>query len=117
MERFRNVVDSTPVLVEPDVTCLVGKNESGKTALLQALRRVNPPQPEAFDAQQDYPRWRLVADRRASAIDDVAPIHATFRFDDTDRAAVEEVWGPASWTVTLSRSPVCTAAAGRPRSR
>jgi predicted ATP-dependent endonuclease of OLD family len=25
-----------------DITCLVGKNEAGKTALLQALYRLNP---------------------------------------------------------------------------
>jgi recombinational DNA repair ATPase RecF len=31
---FRNVLDSTPVPIEPDITCLVGKNESGKTAFL-----------------------------------------------------------------------------------
>jgi ABC-type cobalamin/Fe3+-siderophores transport system ATPase subunit len=28
--------------VERDVTCLIGKNESGKTTVLKALHRLNP---------------------------------------------------------------------------
>lgn len=41
-----------------DITCLVGKNESGKTALLQALYRLNPiiPGHAKFDVTDDYPR-------------------------------------------------------------
>ena len=41
-----------------DITCLVGKNESEKTAILQALYRLNPiiPQHGNFDVTDDYPR-------------------------------------------------------------
>ena len=41
-----------------DVSCLVGKNESGKTALLQALYRLNPIEKAegSFDVTEDYPR-------------------------------------------------------------
>jgi recombinational DNA repair ATPase RecF len=34
--RYRSAEDSGPFTIEPDVTCLVGKNESGKTNILQA---------------------------------------------------------------------------------
>jgi len=34
---FRNILDSTAVEIQPNVRCLVGKNESGKTAFLFAL--------------------------------------------------------------------------------
>ena len=30
------------ISIQPDITCLVGKNESGKTAFVQALYRLNP---------------------------------------------------------------------------
>ena len=59
--RFRNVLDSGAIPVEEDVTCLVGKNESGKTALLQALERLNPARTATFELESQYPRWRMVA--------------------------------------------------------
>ena len=39
---YKSITDSGEVAVEEDVTCLVGKNESGKTAVLEALYRLNP---------------------------------------------------------------------------
>ena len=41
-----------------DITCLVGMNESGKTAILEALYRLNPVIPESgeFNVDDDYPR-------------------------------------------------------------
>ena len=39
--NYRSIDDSGWVTID-DVTCMVGKNESGKTAFLQALRRLNP---------------------------------------------------------------------------
>ncbi|MGH7005286.1 MAG: AAA family ATPase, partial [Alphaproteobacteria bacterium] len=41
ISNFQSVRDSGSFTLG-DVTCLVGKNESGKTALLQALYRLNP---------------------------------------------------------------------------
>jgi predicted ATP-dependent endonuclease of OLD family len=96
---FRNIVDSGVVTIENDVTCLVGKNESGKTALLSALYRFNPAYEEArFDLQKDYPRWRLVKDRRNGAVEDVQPITCLFDLDGDDRAAVETAMGPGVLT-------------------
>jgi energy-coupling factor transporter ATP-binding protein EcfA2 len=58
IENFKCINDSNEFSIEP-VTCLVGKNESGKTAILQALHRLNPDRPEVvFDALRDYPRSR-----------------------------------------------------------
>lgn len=62
---FRNIIDSGWVPVDADVTCLVGKNESGKTAFLQALYRLNPVYADGFDLVNEYPRWRASRDRRA----------------------------------------------------
>ena len=39
--EFQSIQDSTEFEIG-DVTCLIGKNESGKTALLKALYRLNP---------------------------------------------------------------------------
>ena len=51
-------VRSTEFDIDPDVTCLVGKNESGKTALLEAIYRLFPivGGDGRFDVVDDYPR-------------------------------------------------------------
>ena len=41
VREFKSVLDSNEFDVG-DVTCLVGKNEAGKTAVLQALYRLHP---------------------------------------------------------------------------
>ena len=55
VREYKCIRDSNPFAVG-DVTCLVGKNESGKTALLEAIYRLNPVVPEAgkFDVTDDY---------------------------------------------------------------
>ncbi|WP_296452746.1 AAA family ATPase [Rubinisphaera sp.] len=57
IKEFRSIRDSGEFEVG-DVTCLVGKNESGKTALLQALYKLNPVVTEhgSFDITDEYPR-------------------------------------------------------------
>jgi hypothetical protein len=73
----------------------LGKNESGKTAILQALHRQNPaPLPSTFNEFDDYPRWRYVEDRRAGTISQTRPIECTFELDDEDVAAVVAELGP-----------------------
>lgn len=104
--RFRNIIDSTPIPVEGDVTVLVGKNESGKTALLEALYRLNPIYASSFSLSDDYPRWRFVADRRKGESEKAAPIAAVFTIEESDREAVETALGPGLLggdEVTVSR--------------
>ena len=57
VQNYKCIEDSTEFSIEP-VTCLVGKNESGKTALLQALYKLNPDieKRKAFDLLEEYPR-------------------------------------------------------------
>ena len=57
VQNYKCIEDSNEFSIEP-ITCLVGKNESGKTALLQSLYKLNPDVKEMgdFDALQEYPR-------------------------------------------------------------
>lgn len=52
--NFRSAEDSEPFSVE-QVTCLVGKNEAGKSAILLALAALNPhpSTPIAYDRERD----------------------------------------------------------------
>ncbi|MEZ6142731.1 MAG: AAA family ATPase [Zavarzinella sp.] len=57
VENFRSIHHSSPVSIDPKVTVLVGQNESGKTAFLQALHHSRPvEQNGGFDVDRDYPR-------------------------------------------------------------
>ncbi|MGX9884735.1 AAA family ATPase [Streptomyces sp. NPDC002276] len=90
---YRSVEDSDIFDVEKDVTCLVGKNESGKTTLLQALFRVNPVESASFDEVVDFPA-RKTRDRKRLPVGKKIPVvRATFRFDDTEMKAIEEELG------------------------
>ena len=61
VQNYRNIDDSGWVTLER-VTAFVGRNESGKTALLKALQKFNPGQPEPYDPQRDFPRDRYTRD-------------------------------------------------------
>lgn len=58
--KYKSIEDSTPVALADAVTVLVGKNESGKTAFLEALHKAMPLGAAQFDYVADYPRKDLV---------------------------------------------------------
>lgn len=93
VSRYRNVLDSKEVLVEGDVTALVGMNESGKSTMLDALYRLNPVYGDKFVELDDYPRWRRSQDSRNEELQEVSPITATFELDQDDLESLEEVLG------------------------
>jgi energy-coupling factor transporter ATP-binding protein EcfA2 len=53
--NYRSIEDSNEFEIG-DLTCLVGKNEAGKSSLLLALRGVNPFGKFTYDKTNDYPR-------------------------------------------------------------
>jgi hypothetical protein len=97
--HYRSVEDSEEFIVEPDATCLVGKNESGKTNVLQALYRVNPIEADAgFDEDLDFPS-RLTRRRGQFSTEEQIPVvTATFRYDDGELAQIRADLGPGALT-------------------
>ncbi len=96
VRMFRNILDSTEVAIQPNVTCLVGKNESGKTAFLQALWRLNPARVKpVFSIPDHYPAW-LEKRHRLEKLDleAVRPIEALYVWEAADEKAVTAVCGP-----------------------
>ncbi len=61
--NYRNIDDSGWIPLER-VTAFVGRNESGKTALLKALHKFNPAVEEPYDAKLEFPRDRFAAEYR-----------------------------------------------------
>jgi len=108
IKLFRNILDSTDVSIQDDVTCLVGKNESGKTAFLHALYRLNPVHPQvSFSVPAHYPAWLEKRDRlRGVDLERVRPARAVFAIEDDDRKVLEQRFGPGVLkldTITLER--------------
>ena len=56
--NFRSVEDSEEFEIG-DLTCLVGKNEAGKTAILRAIQGIRPSDSFEYDRTRDYPRRYL----------------------------------------------------------
>jgi hypothetical protein len=59
---FKSIDDSNEVIIEPDVTALVGQNESGKTAFLEALYKAFAVEEDTrYNYIEDYPRKGLTS--------------------------------------------------------
>jgi len=96
VEMFRNFLNSTEVKIEEKVTCLVGKNESGKSAFLHALWRLNPARSDPkFSVPDNYPAWLEKRHRNEGKdLDHVRPIQVTLEWQDADVKAAEQKFGP-----------------------
>ena len=65
VQNFRNIEDSGWIELD-QVTAFVGRNESGKTALLKALHKFNPASDEPYNPQKEFPRDRYTRDYLSS---------------------------------------------------
>lgn len=92
VQNYRSIRDTGTFDVERDKTIMVGPNEAGKTAVLQALQRINAPAGvKGFDALRDYPR-ALYNDITTGAVkpEDVPVATAVFELDDEERAELPQ---------------------------
>jgi hypothetical protein len=97
--NFKIVDDSNEFSVDR-VTCLIGKNESGKTALLDALYRLNPYGADSaqYDKVQDYPRRYLLEYDERHQGHEACVVATTWELDDADVNAIEKVLGAGTVT-------------------
>lgn len=94
VQNYRSVEDSGEFDIG-ELTCLVGKNEAGKTALLSALRSLRPSKSQNFDIDKtvDYPRRFATRfeDRHPSGEAEV--VRTWWKLTDADKLAVERRFG------------------------
>jgi len=95
VNKFRSIIDSTPVRIQEDITCLVGKNESGKTSFLHALYRLNPARPNVnFRVEDQYPAWLEKKDRmKGEDLEKFKPVSAKFQMDQELIDDIHETFG------------------------
>jgi predicted ATP-dependent endonuclease of OLD family len=93
--NFRSVEDSEEFEMGA-VTCLVGKNEAGKSAILLALAALNPHNatPAIFDKERDYPRRSLTQYAQRHPDGDAIAIKTKWRLSKTEMEKIASIVGP-----------------------
>jgi len=92
--NYRNIIDADPVAIG-QTTCLVGKNEAGKSAFLKALEGIRSTDPEftEYGKVTNYPR-RMLSDYELNHGDDEARVMRTeWELEPGDIAAVAAAFG------------------------
>lgn len=96
VSHFKNIINTT-VEIDKSVTCLVGKNESGKTSFMEALYRVHPAKEAKntdINVQKQYPAWLEKRHRRQGRdIDEQIFAVATFQLTEDDRFKFDDLFG------------------------
>lgn len=89
IQNYKCIEDSGEFKVKK-LTCLAGKNESGKSALLQALRRLNPVE----ESERNFNRLKEYPHHKEFDPDESNVITANWELSDDDLAYIEEGIAP-----------------------
>ena len=108
IQNFRSVEDSGEFTVE-HLTCLVGKNEAGKTAVLQAIAGLNPhpATPFAYELERDYPKRYLARYKERHDSKEAEIIRSIWELSEEEIEELKGELGPEAVTgktITVSRS-------------
>src|SRR4051794_8702734 len=90
--KYRSIRDSGWFDLDKGKTILIGPNEAGKTALLEAVQRINPPVGiPGFDPLRDYPRSEY-DDIHSGKVSpgQVTVVEAHFGLTDDDKGEIPE---------------------------
>lgn len=92
VQNYRSIIDSGWFRVEAAKSILVGPNEAGKSAVLQALLRLNPAEATPLDALRDMPR-RLYNDLDTGHLStsNTPVVSGEFEFSDAERQSLSRV--------------------------
>lgn len=106
---YKSIANSSDVAIDPDVTVLVGQNEAGKTAFLQALEKSHSIRDAKFNVMEDYPRKHLNEYLRQHATNPAPVIKLTYDLDDDEADKISAGYGAAilrgrQFTKTLNYS-------------
>ena len=100
VQGYRSIIDTGYFDVENDKTIFVGPNEAGKTAILQALQKLNAPEGTTpFDSLRDYPRSKYDEDIKNGKIDPskFTVVEGHFILEDEDKKDIPEDYQNVSY--------------------
>lgn len=94
VKMFKSIEDSEPVSIDDWVTVLVGQNEAGKTAFLQALYKAKSIDKDiSYDVTDDYPRKSLTAYEKQHKTTPAEVAVLTYKLQDGERDAIKTKYG------------------------
>ena len=91
INKYKSIETEQSFEVESDVTVLVGKNEAGKTAILETIHKSNSYLNERFDANLDFPKKEKKGFDRSKI--DVTTIRCTYNLTEELIEEIEEYIG------------------------
>ena len=86
VKKYRSIEDSGEIRVDENVTTFVGINESGKTNVMRALRKINNAHDTRFDELTENPLWHF-----GEFDPNEIFITATFKLNDTEKEHVKSI--------------------------
>ncbi|MES3518429.1 MAG: ATP-binding protein, partial [Natronomonas sp.] len=93
VQNYKCIDDTGWVSIE-NLTCLIGKNESGKTAFMEAVEALNPSFGDGeYTPYKQYPRDRWPEYKRRHDDDPAVVASARFRLDDEEITELESEYG------------------------
>lgn len=98
--KYRSIRDTGEFEIEREKTIFVGPNEAGKTAILQALQRLNAPKGiEGFEPLRDYPRSEYNRDIGRGAVDPatVTVVEGHFTLEPGDLKGLPEGYADCTY--------------------
>ena len=102
INKYKSFLEEQTITIEDGVTRIVGKNESGKTALLEAIAKFNyfdsNDDKFEFNATNDYPRGTLKKYEQDYPKNDFEVIKCTFELSDELMEKIEEDVGKDVYT-------------------
>lgn len=90
IKNYKVIDDTGPVKLDPKLTALVGRNESGKTAIMKALWKSRNVAGAKYDKLYDFPRDRYPKERSGSQVVTVLE----FGLSDQETATLAELLPP-----------------------
>ena len=103
VQNYRSVRDTGWFGVEQTKTILVGPNEAGKTAVLEAIQQINPGAGmKGFDPLRDYPRKLYNADIQSQKRDprEIPVASARFELEPDDLAELPDGFSATAYCCT-----------------
>ena len=104
VHKYKSFLTEQSIDVEPEITRIVGKNESGKSALLEAMAKSfyydDQDSTFKFDKDLDYPRSELIRVRK----DNPAAVTCEYSLSDQELDTIEKSFLPGILKNRVSKS-------------